>query len=466
MKIKYLHFLVILLFLSCKEEPIIFFQTSITELSANQKIDIEELSKLRLAFGKTVANAMEHPDFRNYIKNQSQTNRYRGFKEIVFGMHQDDLVVGDLTFRQMLAAAVDDEVDALFDGDLFDLILEKDPMVTIKIPDVFFDFEWNPIATIPLVYVRTPVGLSDNDFEDMAFHTSGYQERYQRFEFPKHFCITIKYSEDFLFYDPVTSKNEKKISIFEFVPQFRNCWEAIEASLPLIGRPIPNNLNSIYLNKRELYQLYLSTCQSSTEPIPECSENCPRDCAPLPQVKNVFSQMETTPFKRFRTGDESFIFRENYHFILSLETSDESFTAEYALLGLRKAQFFENEFTFTFENKEVFYDNLGSFKIPELSMVFEPQFANNVKTDFDLLLFKGWPENQQNELITIYLDEVVYEDLVVTTDIAPFDVNDQIPGRILVNPSQAIHHRSFQLDFCDEKDITHDLVNFKIKTSF
>jgi len=131
----------IFLIFSCGKEVLPFQKKTISELTLNMQSNIKKASEIRLAFGIAVANAMEDISFRNYIKNISSNNTDSIYKEILFALHKDDIVACNTTLAQYINMNINDEIKNIFGDQFIQKVLQEDPLVCIKIPDVFWGFD-------------------------------------------------------------------------------------------------------------------------------------------------------------------------------------------------------------------------------------------------------------------------------------------------------------------------------------
>ena len=136
MKLSLVIFLSCTLLLSCQKDPLPQVD-SIQELTKELNSEVKYRTQLRLAFGSTVANAFADPRFSEYILNTSKRSNSKFYDEIVFALHMNEKVYSDKTLLDVLYDARSEEVVDLFGSELFDRILKDDPLVSIKIPDVF-----------------------------------------------------------------------------------------------------------------------------------------------------------------------------------------------------------------------------------------------------------------------------------------------------------------------------------------
>ena len=83
------------------------------------------------------------------------------------------------TIQRLIKQNEDEEVKALFGETLTDREAEFDPMVTIKLPDLFYNYDWDTSDIIPFVGVMTPSLI---DYCYVFYYYNGYSELIKEFE--------------------------------------------------------------------------------------------------------------------------------------------------------------------------------------------------------------------------------------------------------------------------------------------
>lgn len=245
-------------------------------------------AKRRLAFGKSLAYALRHKSLREYILRHSTAPGETHFKEIIFNLHKDSIVSGDLTLSQLIKASADNEINSLFGDNLIEEVFQNDPCVVIKIPDIFLGLAWDTDDIIPMVYVNTSHFIHKSGIycgSRMGYHYSGYStpiETYvHEYKNVKHFFLTIKYSEDYFLLNS-DYQNEAGKPLSMLLPQISQCEQSI-GDIMQSGIEA-SNPGWKYVPKQEAFRIWRTNC-GYTGPYlyddPACgSDKCHRDCAP------------------------------------------------------------------------------------------------------------------------------------------------------------------------------------------
>ena len=289
-------FFIIAILFSCQKENI-RNDKNIAAWTQHIPEQNRDLYQIRLAFGKTLAKALKERELRDFIKQQSKIQGERIYKELVFALIKDEVLPSGKTVMQVIRDHEDSEVKALFGETLMDRVANDDPMVVIKLPDLFYTLDWDTNDLIPFVGVQTPSYI--NNFEYAFYYHNGYNELIQQqgedlfFENVKYFYLMVKYSTDHILLNVNNLTNEKNISLFELFPQFEYCTMEILSPILKSGTRNLENPNKIILNKLQCHQIWKDLCSYTGEfayddkpcglPI-----DCPRNCDPdNPLNKNV-----------------------------------------------------------------------------------------------------------------------------------------------------------------------------------
>lgn len=372
---------------SCKKE--INKQYPIKNWTINMDAASKLRTELRLAFGKTVANMLKNQNFRNYFYKISQNQHDSIFNEIVFSMHQNDLVDGTKTFAQLLRENVDLEVKSIFGDSLIEMALDLDPCVCLKIPDLLYDVPWNPNDFAPCVYVETPTNL--DGFQDyMVYHYSGYQSLINDFEItkPEHYYIMVKYSEDYTLIDINTWYNEKAISFFEFLPQLKENWNDLQSLILGIAIPSSYGPDKKFIPKYKAYQIW-SEEYSYTGPLlsqtPGCGENCLRDCAKLTNfVPTILDHIQVNnDLFYYYLGS---IFRESSSLLFGFWGVTDNFRSLFAIPSLRYRKMGFKIMSYKLNVKCENFENITNTMIPYLSIsYYDKLIENNIPVNYIVL---------------------------------------------------------------------------------
>ncbi|HMG16690.1 MAG TPA: hypothetical protein VK590_14630 [Saprospiraceae bacterium] len=287
---KYIILVLIFGLISCQKDSL-NTNLSIKYWTDSLNPDAKLHTQLRLAFGKSVANALENVNFRKYIYNLSQNDKDSLYNEILFSTHQNDIVVGNKTFAQFINDNQSDEVRSIFGNTLVEKLLEFDPLVCIKIPDLLYDIKWDPEIFAPCVYVKTPHNLDDR-CNYMVYHCSGYQSLINDFEItePNHYYVTIKYSEDYSLINTNTWQNEKGMSFFEFLPQAEKHWDVLKPLIIASAIPSIYGQDKVYIKKFKAYEIWADNYAYKGPVVVNGSSPCPGYCP-----RKCVEQMDFVP---------------------------------------------------------------------------------------------------------------------------------------------------------------------------
>ena len=297
MKFRLLFIIIIFLISSCHKDRLPFQSRSISDLTGNLTGEIKQRTQLRLSFAKAVANALEDVEFRDYIYRTSKENTKSFFNEIVFAIHKDDIVVGNKSLETVIKEAADKEITDLYGADFINKVLEEDPLVAIKIPDIYYKFNWEIESYAPMVGVWTPIYIDSETKSFVGYHYSGFMDYLHTDKIINYFLIVVKYSEDYIMFNPSTWMNEKNISIFELIPQLDNCSDTIFKYIDKIGLNNPKLNDFIYIKKRLIADYYINKCESDyiyfgEMAMQNCEEECVRDCIKnVDEINDVFEKV-------------------------------------------------------------------------------------------------------------------------------------------------------------------------------
>lgn len=443
-------------FSSCPNKIEIPFQPkSITELTSNLTGELKDRMILRLAFAKAVANALEDMELREYIYQVSKENTKSFFNELVFAIHKDDKVVGNKSLETVITEAVDKEITDFYGSgsDFIKKVLAEDPLVSIKIPDIFYDLSLEIEKYAPMVLTKTPDYISDDQQIEsyISYHYSGFQEVNNIFNKPKYFSIVVKYSEDYILYDKEGETNEKNVNIFYILPQFQKHWNSIKNKIENLGTPYFNDENKIFLNKLDLFGFYSSNYEPQNSHFGDfsnCMEVCKRDCLTKDSINNVLLKLKIDPKIIDKDIKSSVLFEENYNLLFFLSKTDQFGQSvetldKYALTGLRKKNYVDRNLKLELSIFEKTFENIGTIRIPELNYTYEYSNYQAKNISLNHLLLKGWGEEKQyySTIVLTYTQN----DLLNFTNQILFT---KLPEKIVF--SDAFILGQYPMDYCDD----------------
>lgn len=454
---KYVTFTFLLFIISCSKAD---FSTEhkINDLVAGFEPETQYRTKLRLAFGKAVALALGEKEFRDYIKDKSRKQGSLVFEELVFILIKDDILPSGRTVAQVIQDNEDSEVKSLFADDLIAQVLQDDPMVAIKLPDLFFDVEWDTDHLIPFVGVETALPILHNY---SFYYHNGYHELLDDFNSTansniKYFYVAVLHSRDYLLLDVFTLTNEKGITLEEFLPQiFYSQHDALsdilKSGISLLSKP-----NKVIIHLRQAYEIWKDKNKFTGQLVGEimpCGERCLRDCIEDYDVAgrvimNGFELVNDLPLKSLGSlFSESFIlslkfsqFRENQKFVWTRPSRDNEF------LPLQEVEVFKSDKSHKGK----------SFEVPLVNVIYNRITPNNRKwIDVNCVIRT---DLKAGDFFNICISKLVYSD-----KINPFDPCPNLPSiSNFASEKSAFANTSY--GWCDTNTIGGDqmLVKFEL----
>lgn len=471
MKLPIWTFSILFLFLgACKKDcnptniPI-----TITTLTEDFVDETQYLMQLRLAFGKTVANALAFEGFRTYILEKSKLNTDNFFNEILFATYQNDEITPNVTMKNFLENAIDEEVRTLFGASFLDKVLKDDPLVTVKIPDLFYQFDWKVEEYAPMVYVKTVVPLPDEEgfSANMAYHYGGYNEYVPDWTIPKHFCLVVKYSEDYFLLDIEKGINEKGISMEELVPQAMRCWEELKPTLKSLGISLNHDGEELQLiKKRVLFDTQINVCEQNFNMVNPCNGACSRDCADnLNDLDNVLATVSFSDGVWAQILNPSYVFNENVHTLYTFFVEPENIHNQIAVTGFRLREYFVNyQPKITVTTEEHCTNDNRHVDIPTLTLEdyrFKKEEIKGVSVRASF--WKGWPNLDTSRSIGVNIAQLKYSDVVVNNFVPYYE---GAIGGSTVFASDVINGSASDLYYCADNSTIYDLGDMTLRVIF
>ncbi len=411
--------LVITILFSCVKErkQLPFHPKSIAELTANMEGDIKRLSKLRLSFGIAFSKALEDIEFRDYVYSLSKENTDSFFNEIVFALHKDDKAVGNKTLATVINDAAVDEVKEMYGDDFINIVLENDPLVSIKIPDVFYDFNWETGKYAPMVAIKTPGNVGENKYlEYLGYHYSGYIDYYFPLKFKNYFTIVVKYSEDYILYNKSNNLNEKNIQLFELMPQLEMCWEYMSDYLVQTGIQSPVLDNMIYIKRRDIAEEFLNNCVGNyiyygEMVMANCKKECIKDCISIDNDDKISDVIENVAVANPLMIDFFALefFQDNFDIFFFTFNPNGEIIDKYMITGYRKSEYYGRDISFDKDIKEERYEIIGNTIIPRVKINLNYTSPKNVFINHRFR--KGWGKDT-NGFVMQNFSCIRYSDIV------------------------------------------------------
>ena len=381
------------------------------------------LFQIRLAFGKTLAAALKDRELRVFLKQRSKIPGERMYEELVFALIKDEKLPSGKTVGETIKIYEDDEVKELFGEALLERVAKDDPMVAIKIPDVFYQYDWDTDNVIPFVGVNTPTKITIGPFAlDYAFYYyNGYHELIQDYESYfynniKYFYVMVKYASDHVLINVNNMANEKNITLDELMPQVQLCKANILPDILKSGIRLDQSPNKIYLNLRTSFEIWYKQCSYKgeflydKEPCIKTETWCPRRCvADNPLTKNAVLtgfdiRKDLALFQLGTLFDESFIYS-----YFTFQPQGNTYKFERIAKPVRHVNLYR-------ENVEVkvvetqLSANGATFRVPLVNLIYQNITPSTSQwQDINLLLADDLREDSELLLCGILL---AYKDIV------------------------------------------------------
>ncbi|MBL7826079.1 MAG: hypothetical protein JNJ57_05570 [Saprospiraceae bacterium] len=283
MKNTFFLLLICLTCLSCRKDKLESGRTIETYASRLADPAQAELFKLRACFTKAVAKAFANREFAAYFKKNFCVAQDNHFKELVFSRHLNDPILSNgTTLRELIEACVDAEIEDIFGKRFIETLLDKDPCVVIKLPDLLRTVDWDTECLIPMAIAvgPSPHVVFPEKLSYLAyFHTGNHDEVHDPMAY---FHCTIKRSEDYLLLDSVYLYNDQAISFYEFLPQAEKAPDGMRSELLSISEPMDVYAGKVLINKLDAFRLWKDKYgytgpfyfENTTCINPECLREC------------------------------------------------------------------------------------------------------------------------------------------------------------------------------------------------
>lgn len=455
---------------SCQTDTIIN-QSNIATWTKDLPAQNKDLYQIRLAFGKTLAAALKEEELRNFIKTNSILPGEKVYQELVYALIKDEKLPSGRTVAQVIHAHEDAEVKELFGETLLDRLAQDDPMVAIKLPDIFYETDWDTKAMIPFVGVQTP---SQINYSYVFYFHNGYHEFIEEFEKVfykdiKYFYLMLKYSTDYTMINVNSMANEKNISLFEMFPQFEYCKNNIVSQILKSGIRSDDSPNKIILSKVKCHEIWSDLCSYKGDlgyTAAPCGLpfECPRDCdSDNPLNKNIV-------LKGFEVRNDLFIFGGLFE-----ESANVSFDfialnkdAEYKRFVMPSVRYFgldKFKIDVTVTNREMIYEN-SKFNVPLVSTEYQTTNEKSKWIPINALMYDDASKDQNNAYVYC-INLVFYEDAV-----KPINYSKEIfyclqpfyAGNLTIYPSRYESVMSSNHDWCSVGGIFKD--NFGVEVTY
>jgi hypothetical protein len=358
-----------------------------------------EIDANRLCLGELLSEAFNDIDFRHLIKVKSINNLACCNNEIILLdlLYQD--IKPNFNLLNLLSNTLAQSEELCF-SNIEEVIaaVNNDPLLVIKIPDLFNPELWDDEEIIPFVYVNTiqlvsdSIGSSTGSY--IGFHGSGCIDRYV-LGVPKYFPIVLKWSEEYLLFssDFVLYQNIEVSRYHDFV----------------LSHPVSSGVfdKKVFINGVEYFvypwNLFIKEINISSNfirvpySLDTCFLKCPLECIPEDERKVTYKKVivhsqnikslnyEFTEF--FRWGTD-LIFVDNVMPLTMLRHGDKNGSGiwQKRLLGsFSLRSLFDIDVNYgVINSKYLFNDNL--VKLPELSLTLNVNAKKSIDTGNNIFI--------------------------------------------------------------------------------
>ncbi len=421
-KIKLLIFIFSLSLFSCKYyDPKPFVYEDILSLTSGFNKDNKYLFTNRLAFAKLLAKALEGAELKDYIKRISKDKTTNTFNEIVFALHKDDIIEDGKILQDYIVDEMDNEVKSLYKGDFITKILEQDPMLVIKLPDIFYDVDWDVSDFSPMVYAKTIDQIGEDKLGPyyIGYHCSGYQDKLHKVRKVNKFSLIVKYSEDYILLDVDKLVNYQGLPLSVIFPQYSlSVWQKLKGKILAQSYKSPNDNNMYYIKKRVMFDLYKELEETEYRNYFDpsvCNEKCVRDCFHVDSTYNTVVSLTESIDLTNTFWESTYVLKENEDMLMlynaflggvNVEVVDKYFIA-----GFRRADFIKRTFKLDLRPKKEEYDEIGKVVIPYIYFEMEDEEFNEIQLNH--IVEKGWnsPKNRDRdvEFYTIFREDLIFK---------------------------------------------------------
>lgn len=459
----------IVFFISCTKNDF-SDDRNITSWTEHIPTQNRDLYQIRLAFGKTLAAALKEKELRAFIKQKSIIPGEKVYQELVYALIKDEKLASGKTVAQVIQAHEDVEVKELFGETLLDRVATDDPMMAIKLPDVFYEKDWDTDALIPFVGVQTP---SQINFSYVFYFHNGYHELLQEFEKVfykdvKYFYLMLKYSTDHTLINVNNMANEKNISLYELFPQFEYCSTNIIPQILKSGIRSVDSPNEIILSKIKCYEIWSELCSYKgdfgyTSDTCGLLFECPRDCDPdNPLNRNIV-------LSGFEVRNDLYIlgglFEESAN--VSFDFIALNNDAEYRRFVVPSVRYFgldKFKVNVTISNREMIFEN-SKFNVPLVSTEYQTTNNQSKWIPINSLMYNDASKDQNNEY-DYCVNLIFYEDAVNTFDVRSelfYCLKGFYNGNLQLNSTRYKSVMSSDHDWCSLGGIFNDNYGVEVK---
>ncbi len=457
---------------SCQTDAIIN-QSNIATWTKDLPAQNKDLYQIRLAFGKTLATALKEEELRTFIKTKSIIPGEKIYQELVYALIKDEKLPSGKTVKALLQSYEDAEIKELFGSTLQERVAIYDPMLVIKLPDIFHHMDWNTDKIIPFVGIQTPLPLENLQYP--FYYHNGYYELLKDanaifYQNLKYFYLMVKYSSDHILLNVNNLANEKNIALDELLPQITYCKESILDKILTSGYRDFQNPNYIILNKSLCYNIWKEFCAYNSDfaysnrtcglPI-----HCPRNCdSNNPLNKNLV-------LTGFDVRNELYIVQSGYLFTESVNVSFDFLPSQqpnsikrFIVPSIRYVDLNKFKVEVNLEVKEILFDGY-KFDVPLVSTHYKTINDKSSWVPINALMFDDVIPSD-SVFYAFCINLLFYEDVVNSFEISQdlfYCLQPYYTGNKILNPSRKIRVYGSSYDWCTNTDVYNGNFGIGIK---
>lgn len=428
-------FSVLLIFGCCQDDAFPRLDVPDYEL---ENIAQNAIDQNRICLAETLSKALAQENFRVFLREQSINQNEPWNNEFLLVTHLQDVVYDNLTFIDVIEQVILSNEDlCIASREEFEQKLLDDPLLVLKLPDVFTAEEWDPIRTVPYLYTQTTDLINSTALSEyqgiLGLHPSGAVDVYLSGN-PKYFPLVLKYSEDYIALDQ-SLRMLSGVSLSSYHYSIPN--EAYGSSFFNSLTEVPGTVYRL-AKVNDLLTAFVELREENYTPYPweDCGEQCVYACIPEEERKltavalSVSSQNENALEYEYST-----VYRPNDHFILHDNITPLSLTRKQTVMetypwqrllygSFHISSIFEVDATIAvaYESFEVFGE---VHELPLLDLTYEVMGKNNIPINTQLLADHIDTEDQLRYSIyrvvfdLVEFTQVAYDNEIIST----YDVN-------------------------------------------
>lgn len=281
----------------------------IVELIKTKEQGLQELARCRMALAKIVSLAFCNSEFRSYFRNKFGSQSLNGpyIEECLLLKFENDIVLSNgTTLIEFLNSIRDEEIDCIYQGHLIDKLWEIDKSATIKMPDIFIDYNWDINHAVPVVIASYPEKYANHSF--IGYHSKNESKFYEAGRIPQILHVYIKGSEDYVIIDVNTLRDKYGNDLQEFLPQINYCKGLKDEMI----KKSEKKGNDLIINLKLAYKSWFELCSFNGRYFnePNCTLCCPRACENPENTQYILENLSIDELSFFQANSD-LAFRES-----------------------------------------------------------------------------------------------------------------------------------------------------------